>query len=65
MFDTKKIQKLEKLSGELEKLLCEFEALVSNDESEEDEIYGDLVWNLSQVWAEIDEFVYIRLTKEE
>lgn len=65
MFDIKKFQKLEELSSNQEKLLCEFEALVSNVESEEDEIYGDLVWNLSQVWVELDEFAYSHLTKEE
>lgn len=65
MFDIKKFQKLDELSGKLEKLLCEFEALCDNEETPENETYGGLVWDLSQAWVMLDEFVYEHLTKEE
>ena len=63
MFDLEKFQKVEKLSGKLEKLLCKFEALCSNDETPEDEEYAQLVWDLSQAWVMLDEFAYSHLTK--
>lgn len=68
MFDLKKFQKLEELSGKLEKLLCEFEALCDNDETPENEAYGELVSDLYQAWVwldMLDEFAYSHLTKEE
>ena len=68
MFDLEKFQKLEELSGKLEKLLCEFEALCSNDETSEDEEYARLVWDLSQAWVRLDIFAYDRqerLTKND